>query len=366
MTEQPKPSPDDDFSVRTLFRKAPRGLRWSAYVAAGLALLMVGLVVTAAVFVRRPVPVTDGELELAGLDAEVEVIRDDHGIAQIYADTDADLMRAQGFVAAQDRFFEMDVRRHVTAGRLAELFGEDGLETDKYIRTMGWRRVAEEEWALLDTETRDALAAYADGVNAYLEQNGTSEIAVEYTILGLTGLDYEPEAWEPADSLAWLKAMAWDLRGNMDDEIARVMASLDHTPAEIAELYPSYDVRGAPADRRHGRCRGRGVRAERDRQLHPQPAPAGVQRGDRPGPGRSPGRAWTGSPSCSVAATASARTRGWSTVSTARPVSRCWPTTRTSGSASPASGCRPGCTAARSRPTARSTSPASPSPACPA
>lgn len=246
MTDQPKPSPADDFSLRTLFSKAPRGVRWSAYVAAALALLLVVLVVTATVFVRRPVPVTNGELELAGLGAEVEVIRDDHGIAQIYADTDADLMRAQGFVAAQDRFFEMDVRRHVTAGRLSELFGEDGLETDKYIRTMGWRRVAEQEWALLDTETREALSAYADGVNAYLDQNGTSELAVEYTILGLTGLDYEPEAWQPADSLAWLKAMAWDLRGNMDDEIARVTASLDHTPEEIAELYPGYDTEEHP------------------------------------------------------------------------------------------------------------------------
>ena len=225
-----------------MYRRAPRGLRWSTHIAAALVLLMVVLLTTVAAFVRRPVPVTDGEIELPGLDAQVEVIRDDHGIPQIYADTDADLMRAQGFVAAQDRFFEMDVRRHVTAGRLSELFGEEALETDKYIRTMGWRRVAEEEWALLETETRDALSAYADGVNAYLEQNATTEIAVEYTILGLTGLDYEPEDWEPADSLAWLKAMAWDLRGNMEDEIDRVVASLDHTPEEIAELYPAYDT----------------------------------------------------------------------------------------------------------------------------
>ena len=246
MTEQPQPRPDHDFSVRTLWHAAPRKLRWSAYVAAALALLMVVLLVTVVAFVRRPVPGTDGELELAGLDAPVEVVRDDHGIAQIYADSDADLMRAQGFVAAQDRFFEMDVRRHVTAGRLAELFGEEGLETDKYIRTMGWRRVAEQEWALLETETREALSAYAEGVNAYLEEKGTTELAVEYTILGLTGLDYEPEPWEPADSLAWLKAMAWDLRGNMDDEIARVMTSLDHTPEEIAELYPSYDTEAHP------------------------------------------------------------------------------------------------------------------------
>ncbi len=243
MTEQRSP---DDFSWREAFHRAPRGLRWSVFGTVGLVLVLVFILTTAAAFVRRPIPVTDGELELAGLDAQVEVIRDEHGIAQIYADTDADLMRAQGFVAAQDRFFEMDVRRHVTAGRLSELFGTPTLETDKYIRTMGWRRVAEQEWALLDTDTRTALAAYAEGVNAYLEKHGPSEIAVEYTILGLSGLDYEPEPWEPADSLAWLKAMAWDLRGNMDDEVDRVMASLDHTPDEIAQLYPTYDDRARP------------------------------------------------------------------------------------------------------------------------
>ena len=84
---------------------------------------LVALLVTAVVLVRRPFPQTSGELELKVLDSKVEVVRDEHGIPQVYADSTADLMRAQGFVQAQDRFFEMDVRRHVTAGRLSELFG---------------------------------------------------------------------------------------------------------------------------------------------------------------------------------------------------------------------------------------------------
>ncbi len=174
------------------------------------------------------------------------MVRDAQGIAQVYADTDADLLRAQGYVHAQERFFEMDVRRHVTGGRLSELFGPDGLETDKVIRTMGWRRVAEQELAILDTETREALTAYAAGVNAYLETHGTTEIAVEYTLLAATGLSYEPEPWTPVDSLAWLKAMAWDLRGNMTDEVDRVVASLDHTPDEVAQLYPDYPFDAHP------------------------------------------------------------------------------------------------------------------------
>ena len=68
------------------------------------------------------------------------------------------LRLAQGFVHAQDRFFEMDVRRHATAGRLSELFGKSGLETDLVVRTLGWREVAEKEVAMLRPATRSALS----------------------------------------------------------------------------------------------------------------------------------------------------------------------------------------------------------------
>ena len=230
----------DHVSWWRALRAAPRGVRLLAWGVSVLVLLLVVLLVVTTVVVRRPLPQTDGEVAVRGLSGDVEVIRDDAGIAHIYADSDADLMRAQGFVHAQERFFEMDVRRHVTAGRLSEIFGEQTLETDKFIRTMGWRRVAEREYALLESGTREALDAYADGVNAYLEDRSVGRIAVEYSILGLTGLRYQPEPWTAVDSLAWLKAMAWDLRGNMEDEVDRVLLSLDHTDEEIAQLYPDY------------------------------------------------------------------------------------------------------------------------------
>jgi len=222
------------------FRAWPRAGRWTAYVAVGLALLMVVLAVTAVVLVRRPLPQVSGEITLPGLSAPVEVLRDEHGIPQIYADTTADLMRAEGFVHAQDRFWEMDVRRHITAGRLSELVGDDGLETDKYVRTMGWRRVAEQEFALLTPETRSALEWYADGVNAYLDTREPSQLSVAYTLLRATGFDYHPEPWTSVDSLAWLKAMAWDLRGNMDEEIQRVLVQVNHSRSALAEVYPPY------------------------------------------------------------------------------------------------------------------------------
>ncbi len=106
------------------------------------------------VTVRKSFPDTSGEVRVNALRSEVTVQRDDKGIPQIYADNSEDLFFAQGYVHAQDRFFEMDFRRHVTAGRLAELVGDGALDTDKYVRTLGWRRVAEQEVELLDPETK--------------------------------------------------------------------------------------------------------------------------------------------------------------------------------------------------------------------
>jgi len=210
-------------------------------------LALVAALVAAVVVARRPLPQVEGTVRLAGLSGKVEVLRDDKGIPQIYADEATDLFRAQGFVQAQDRFFEMDFRRHVTAGRLSELLGESTVQTDMYIRTMGWRRVAALEYDLLAPDTKDYLTSYSDGVNAYLNGRSATGLSVEYTVLGLTGLDYEPEKWTPIDSLAWLKAMAWDLRGNMDEEIERTRLSVNRTPQQVDELYPGYPYeRNAP------------------------------------------------------------------------------------------------------------------------
>ena len=221
-------------------RAWPSPAKWAAGISTGLVLVLLVALVLVYVMIRRPLPQLDGQIQLPGLTGSVEVIRDGHGIPQIYADTTSDLMRAQGYVHAQDRFYDMDIRRHITAGRLSEMFGTETLDTDKAIRTMGWRRVAEQELALISPDTRAALQAYADGVNAYLDTHSPSQISVEYTLLRATGLDYRPEPWTPVDSLAWLKAMAWDLRGNMDDEVDRVLLSVDHDQEQVDELYPAY------------------------------------------------------------------------------------------------------------------------------
>ena len=211
-------------------------------MAVGLVALLVAGTAWGGWTVRRSFPQTEGELIVEGLNRPVDVLRDAHGIPQIYADSAEDLFFTQGFVHAQDRFFEMDFRRHVTAGRLSELVGDSALETDVYVRSLGWYDVAEQELALLDPDTRAYLQAYADGVNAYLEDRESAELSLEYAVLGLTGPDYAPDPWTPTDSLAWLKALAWDLRSNAPDEIARVLSSTTVTPRQVEELYPDYPV----------------------------------------------------------------------------------------------------------------------------
>ncbi|WP_329218162.1 penicillin acylase family protein [Streptomyces sp. NBC_01485] len=190
--------------------------------------------------VRASFPQTKGSITLEGLSGPVDVQRDGYGIPQIYADSDEDLFMAQGYVQAQDRFYEMDVRRHMTSGRLSEMFGKSQVDNDEFLRTLGWDRVAQQEYdTKLSPATKKHLQAYAKGVNAYLKGKDGADISLEYAALGFTN-DYKPAQWTPVDSVSWLKAMAWDLRGNMQDEIDRALMTSRLGPQQIAELYPQY------------------------------------------------------------------------------------------------------------------------------
>ena len=208
----------------------------------GIVLLLLVVVVASygAWTVRRSFPQTSGELTVAGLKAPVDVLRDERGVPQIYADTPDDLFFAQGYVHAQDRFYEMDFRRHITSGRLSEMFGTSQIDTDKFLRVSGWRRVAERELPMLSAETRRNLDAYTRGVNAYLADHSGAAVSLEYAVLALSNKSYTIEPWTPVDSIAWLKAMAWDLRGNMQEEIERSVEASIVGQKRTAELFPPY------------------------------------------------------------------------------------------------------------------------------
>lgn len=186
-------------------------------------------------------PQIDGEIQLEGLDGPVDVYRDSVGIPHIYATTQHDLFFAQGYIHAQDRFWQMDFWRHVGSGRIAEMFPSQA-DTDAFLRTLGWRVTAEQEYELLDAESKALVNAYTAGVNSYIEGKDAVDLSLEYALLGLPILapDYKIEPWTPVHSLTWGKAMAWDLRGNMGEEIERAVLMKTLTPEQVAELFPEY------------------------------------------------------------------------------------------------------------------------------
>lgn len=185
-----------------------------------LVILVLALGVLSFTTVRRSFPQTEGSIQLPTLDVAVEVFRDSYGIPHIYASTPHDLFMAQGFIHAQDRFWQMEFWRRVGAGRLSEILGKSGLENDRFIRTIGWHRTAAQDLEQLDPETLEVLEAYAEGVNAFLALN-QGRLGLEFTMLGLTGVKFDPEPWTPLNSLTWAKVMAWQLGGNMEMELTR-------------------------------------------------------------------------------------------------------------------------------------------------
>ena len=117
--------------------------------------------------IQRSFPKVDGQLRMQGLDGEIEIIRDIDGVPHIYADTADDLLFAQGFVEAQDRYWQMDFFRHIGNGALSEMFGSSQLETDQFLRTLGWGAIADVEARTLPAEIARYLDAYAAGVNQF-------------------------------------------------------------------------------------------------------------------------------------------------------------------------------------------------------
>ena len=217
--------------------------RKAGIVAGTIALLVVAsIVLTGLILVYRPLATIDGEFRLLGLDQRAEVLRDSYGVPHIYAQTAHDLFYLQGYVTAQDRLFQMDLYRRAGEGRLAEVLGEPGLDSDKQFRTFGLARAAAQELPLLRDETRENLSAYADGVNKFLEGHGDS-LPLEFVILG-----YRAERWSTLDSLVVAKLQAYDAANNLDQELLRAGLASRFGTGVLATLMPDPSGRAATVD----------------------------------------------------------------------------------------------------------------------
>ena len=198
------------------------------------------IIVAGVVIFRMPLP--DHEVDVSGLPLTdfVEVIRDDRGIPHIYGTNVDDILFAQGYVHAQDRFWQLEFWSHLSTGRLASLIGEPGVGADLLFRTFGFNRVALEEYENLPPEFKQDLINYTNGINAYIESRPQNRLSLEHFFLQFLNADYKVGKYEPHYPLAWAKMMAYDLNGNFQQEIRNSKTFNTLTPDVEELLTPPY------------------------------------------------------------------------------------------------------------------------------
>lgn len=185
--------------------------RFAIRALGGLIALVVLLGLTLFVLVRRNLPDDEGG-RIPGLGADVSVDVDDRGVTTIHAGSWEDAFRAQGWLTARERSFQLELLRRNASGRLAELFGASALPLDRRHLTWGFRRVAEAAVPLLPARQRADLEALSAGVNAYFGSR-RGRLGLELALLRT-----EPEPWRPADSLAVLLLMYEQLTDGWEAE----------------------------------------------------------------------------------------------------------------------------------------------------
>ncbi len=209
-------------------------MRTLVRIGAGLARLLAGLVLGLAVFlagtyfqVKGAMPPYAGHFDGKGLKAPVEIVRDKNAVPHIIAGSIEDAAFGLGFVHAQDRFWQMELLRRTGQGRLSEIFpprllGPGLVNLDRTMRGLGVYRAASDSVGALSPATRSVLDAYAAGVNAWISDSNRPH-GLELTLIKLlSGGRYQPEPWQPADSLVWAKLMALSLDGNWRGELLRL------------------------------------------------------------------------------------------------------------------------------------------------
>ncbi|MGC9419198.1 MAG: penicillin acylase family protein [Rhodovulum sp.] len=202
------------------------------------AIILAALAGTTAYYLAaRSLPDYDDTLAIAGLEAPIEIVRDNANVPHIFAASDTDVFFGLGFAHAQDRLWQMTMLRRTAQGRLSELFGERTLKLDELIRRLDIYALAQSSVKAQDPYTKAALEAYAAGVNAWIARvnaDARGRGAPEFFL-------FSPEValWQPADSVAIAKLMGLQLATHLETEVlrARVSLLLDDD-ARVRDLLP--------------------------------------------------------------------------------------------------------------------------------
>jgi penicillin amidase len=184
--------------------------------------------------VTKSFPEYSGTVAVPTLRETVSVSRDEFGVPHIRATNEYDLFFTQGYVHAQDRLWQMDLTRRAGEGRLSEILGPSTVKFDKMLKTVGFRRIAEQLERQLHPKSTEILAAYSAGVNEYIRTH-KGRYPVEFDML-----NYEPEEWTPVHSLMIARLMAWELNisWHVDVVLGELIATLGEEKA--GDVFPTY------------------------------------------------------------------------------------------------------------------------------
>ncbi len=196
-----------------------------------LAAIAVALLLAAGFLIVSSFPGRSGTRSVAGARAPIRIETDSHGVPAIHAASPDDAFFGLGWAHARDRLWQMELQRRIGAGRLAEVLGGKLVASDRFLRTIGFRRAAESELAALSPGARTTVASYRAGVNAFLARG--SGFPIEFRILRVS-----PAPFDDVDCLVWAKLMAWDLAGNAAAEIRRARLESAIGPQRAGELFP--------------------------------------------------------------------------------------------------------------------------------
>ena len=221
-------------------------IRWLIRIVSGAVLL--GLVAIGLIYflLSRSLPDYDKELAVEGLLAPVEIVRNNANIPHILGENDADSFYGLGYAHAQDRLWQMVVLRRTAQGRLSEVFGMRTIEVDKVLRRLDLYGAAQKSVGSQDIPTLEALEAYADGVNARLNEINDGALGRGAPEMFVFNNPISP--WQPADSIAIVKLMGVQLSSHLQAEVVRARMSLAlDDPERLKDILPDDPGQGIAA-----------------------------------------------------------------------------------------------------------------------
>ncbi|WP_375282064.1 penicillin acylase family protein [Pseudooctadecabacter sp.] len=220
--------------------------RWLVRLASALVILIVVVFALAYYFASRSLPDYNDRLEMAGLSAPVEIVRDNANVPHIFGQTDEDVFFSLGLAHAQDRLWQMTMLRRTSQGRLSELFGERTLPIDRLIRHLDLSTLSQRSVSALDARTQSALRAYSAGVNAWINEVNAGARGRGAPEMWLFNHAIAP--WQPSDSIAITKVMALQLSGHLEQEVLRARTSLIlNNDDRLGDILPDFPGAGLAA-----------------------------------------------------------------------------------------------------------------------